>query len=417
MERMNRVLRRLNQELTERQELAGKHNATGLTELRKLLPKSQRPAHILVLIDGWDALSTMLDDHDQGQLLQDVMRLLREGAGVGVHVVATSERSLLGGRLSSHNDHKLLLRQADRTDYQAAGLRLTKVPANVIPGRGWHVRTGTETQIAVLAAGGGTEQVEAIREIAIEARKRDSKVPADRRPFAVAELPSSVEFAQAYEMVPAENRRPQWGLIGLGGDEGGPLGVDLAGVASSFAVLGPPGSGRSNTLSGLAVSLLAGGTSLVLITPRDTPLRMLERNPHVILLSQADPGEDLLKSALDRIAGPKVVMIDDADLVMMAAADKLLKEIIVSGRDNGTGLVFGASIDGFQTGMGGWPTAARRARRGLLIEPRSIGDGDLIGVRLSHNITRATPKPGRAWTTGPGATPVAVQIPLTTLRV
>lgn len=417
MERMNRVLRRLNQELTERQELAGKHNATGLTELRKLLPKAQRPAHILVLIDGWDALSTMLDDHDQGQLLQDVMRLLREGAGVGVHVVATSERSLLGGRLASHNDHKLLLRQADRTDYQAAGLRLTKVPANVIPGRGWHVLTGTETQIAVLAAGGGAEQVEAIREIAIEARKRDSKVPADRRPFAVAELPSSIEFAQAYELVAPADRRAQWGLIGLGGDEGGPLGVDLAGVASSFAVLGPPGSGRSNTLSGLAVSLLAGGTSLVLITPRDTPLRMLERHPQATLLSMPDPGEDVLKAALDRIPGPKVVMIDDADLVMMAAADKLLKEIIVSGRDNGTGFVFAASIDGFQSGMGGWPTAARRARRGLLIEPRSIGDGDLIGVRLSHNITRATPKPGRAWTTGPGATPVAVQIPLTTLRV
>ncbi|MDX6263508.1 MAG: segregation ATPase FtsK/SpoIIIE, family [Kribbellaceae bacterium] len=417
MERMNRVLRRLNQELTERQELAGKHNATGLTELRKLLPKAERPAHILVLIDGWDALSTMLDDHDQGQLLQDVMRLLREGAGVGVHVVATSERSLLGGRLSSHNDHKLLLRQADRTDYQAAGLRLTKVPANVIPGRGWHVLTGTETQIAVLAAGGGTEQVEAIREIAIEARKRDAKVPADRRPFAVAELPSSIEFSQAYEMVPASDRRPQWGLIGLGGDEGGPLGVDLAGVASSFAVLGPPGSGRSNTLSGLAVSLLAGGTSLVLITPRDTPLRMLQRHPQVTLLDQADPGEDVLRAALEQIPGPKVVMIDDADLVMMAAADKLLKELVVSGRDNGAGLVFAASIDGFQTGMGGWPTAARRARRGLLIEPRSIGDGDLIGVRLSHNITRATPKPGRAWTTGPGATPLAVQIPLTTLRV
>ncbi|WP_328332295.1 FtsK/SpoIIIE domain-containing protein [Kribbella sp. NBC_00382] len=416
MERMSRVLRRLNQEITERQELAGKHNATGLTELRKLLPKGSRPAHILVLIDGWDALSSMLDDHDQGQVLQDVMRLLREGAGVGVHVVATSERSLLGGRLASHNDHKLLLRQADRTDYQAAGLRLTKVPANVRPGRGWHVLTGTETQIAILAEGGGTAQVDAIREIAAEARKRDAKVPADRRPFAVAELPSSVEFAAAYELVAADDRRPQWGLIGLGGDEAGALGVDLSGVASSFAVLGPPGSGRSNALSSLAVSLLAGGTSLVLITPRETPLRTLERHPQVVLMTHADPGEDMLRATLDAINGPKVVMIDDADLVMMAAADKLLKEIVISGRDNNVGLIFGASTDGFQSGMGGWPTAARRARRGLLIEPRSIGDGDLIGVRLSHNITRATPKTGRAWTTGPGSTPIAVQIPLTTLR-
>ncbi|MGC4936465.1 FtsK/SpoIIIE domain-containing protein [Kribbella sp. DT2] len=417
MERMGRVLRRLNQEITQRQELAGKHNATGLTELRKVLPKAERPAHILVLIDGWDALSATLEDHDQGQILQDVIRLLREGAGVGVHVVVTSERSLLGGRLASHNDHKLLLRQAERTDYQAAGLRLNKVPAVIGPGRGWHVLTGSETQIVVLAEGGGAAQVEAIREIAIEARKRDSKVPADRRPFPVTELPTAVEFSAAFDLVPAEYRRPLWGLIGVGGDDAGPLGVDLAGVASSFAVLGPPGSGRSNTLSCLAVSLLAGGTSLILITPRDTQLRTLERHPQVVLMSSGDPGEDQLRATLDQIAGPKVVMIDDADLLMSAAADRVLKEIIVSGRDNGVGLVFGASTDGFQSGMGGWPTAARRARRGVVTEPHSFGDGDLIGVRLNHNITRAAPKLGRAWTTGPGSVPIAVQLPLTTLRV
>lgn len=417
MERMARVLRRLNLEITRRQELAGKHNATGLTELRKVLPKAERPAHILVLIDGWDALSATLDDHDQGQMLQDVIRLLREGAGVGVHVVVTSERSLLGGRLASHNDHKLLLRQAERTDYQAAGLRLTKVPANVNAGRGWHVLTGSETQIAVLAEGGGAEQVEAIREIAVEARKRDAKVPAVRRPFPVAELPTSVEFNAAYERVPAENRRPLWGLIGLGGDDAGPLGVDLAGSASSFAVLGPPGSGRTNTLSCLAVSLLAGGTSLVVITPRESQLRTLTSHPQVVLMSSGDPSEDQLRSTLDQIAGPKVVMIDDADLIMSAAADKVLKEIIVSGRDHGVGLVFSASTDGFQSGMGGWPTAARRARRGVVTEPHSFGDGDLIGVRLNHTITRAAPKLGRAWTTGHGSTPLAVQLPITMLRV
>ncbi|MEV6893138.1 FtsK/SpoIIIE domain-containing protein [Kribbella sp. NPDC051137] len=415
MERMARLLRKLNQELSERQELAGQHNATGLNELRKVLPKSERPAHVLVFIDGWDALSVLLDDHDHGQLLQDVMRLLREGGGLGIHLIATSERSLLGGRLASHNDHKLLLRQADRTDYQAAGLRLAKVPSMVMPGRGWHVLTATETQVAVLAAGGGSEQVGAIRAIAAEAVERDAKMPAARRPFKVAELPSSVEFAQAYERVPAAERRPQWGLIGLGGDEGGAIGVDLAGVGSSYAVLGPPGSGRSNALSCLAVSLLAGGSSLIVITPRESPLRMLARHPNVVLMSQADPAEDVLRGTLDQVPGPKVVVIDDADLVMTAAADKVLKDIVVSGRDQGTAVIFGATTDGFQSGMSGWASAARRARRGLLLEARSISEGDLIGVRVGPNVVRATPRPGRAWTTGPASQPLAVQVPLTVL--
>ncbi|MFK4083718.1 FtsK/SpoIIIE domain-containing protein [Kribbella sp. NPDC020789] len=416
MERLTRLLRRLNQELTERQELAGQHNATGLNELRKALPKAKRPAHIMVLIDGWDALSTMLDDHDGGNLFGEVLRLLREGGGLGIHLIATSERSLLGGRLSSHNDHKLLLRQADRTDYQAAGLRLAKVPAMVAAGRGWHVLTGTETQVAVLAEGGGSAQVEAIRAIAAEAKKRDFKVAPDRRPFTIAELPSSVEFAEAYELVAATDRRPLWGLIGLGGDEGGAIGVDLAGVSSSYAVLGSPGSGRSNALSCLAVSLLAGGSSLIVITPRESPLRMLQRHPQVVLMEHADPPEDVLRATLDAVPGPKVVVIDDADLVMTSAADKILKDIVVSGRDQGVGLIFAATTDGFQSGLSGWSSAARRARRGLLLEARSMSDGELIGVRVGSNITRATPRLGRGWTTGPASQPLTVQVPLTVLR-
>nr|WP_238355289.1 FtsK/SpoIIIE domain-containing protein [Kribbella sandramycini] len=416
MERMTRLLRRLNQELTERQELAGQHNATGLTELRKALPKAKRPAHIMVLIDGWDALSTMLDDHDSGNLFSEVLRLLREGGALGIHLIATSERSLLGGRLSSHNDHKLLLRQADRTDYQAAGLRLAKVPAMVGSGRGWHVLTATETQVAVLAEGGGSAQVEAIRAIAAEAAKRDFKVAAARRPFTIAELPTAVEFAEAYEKVAAEDRRPLWGLVGLGGDEGGAIGVDLAGIGSSYAVLGSPGSGRSNALSCLAVSLLAAGSSLVVITPRESPLRMLQRHPQVALMSQADPAEDILRAALDGLTGPKVIVIDDADLLMTAAADKILKDIVVSGRDQGLALIFAATTDGFQSGLSGWASAARRARRGLLLEARSMSDGDLIGVRLGPSVLRATPRLGRAWTTGPAAQPQTVQVPLTILR-
>jgi DNA segregation ATPase FtsK/SpoIIIE, S-DNA-T family len=416
MERLSRLVRRLNQELTERQDLAGLHNATGLEELRRILPKAEQPAHLLVLIDGWDALSVLLEEHDHGQLLQEVLRLLREGAGLGIHVVATSERSLLGGRLASHNDHKLLLRQADRTDYHAAGLPLGKVPVAVPPGRGWHVLTGTETQIALLAPGGGSEQAEALRAIGAEARRRDSKVPAARRPFTVAELPTAVEFAEAYEKVAEADRRPQWGLVGLGGDDAGPIGVDLAGSGSCFAVLGPPGSGRSNTLASLAVSLLAGGSSLVVVTPRESPLRSLSQHAQVVVLTESDPAEETVRAALERLRGPRVVLIDDADLLMSPAADKVLKEIVVSGRDQGLGLVFAASSDGFQSGMSGWASAARRARRGLLLEPRQQLEGELIGVRLGPSIIRATPRPGRGWTTGAGGTPTAVQVPLTTLR-
>jgi S-DNA-T family DNA segregation ATPase FtsK/SpoIIIE len=417
MERLERLLHRLTTVLTERQEQSSASSAAGLNELRALLPKAERPAHILLLIDGWDALSGVLDDHDNGRLVDLVTRLLREGAAAGIHVVATSERSLLGGRLAAHNDHKLLLRQGDRNDYQLVGLSPSKVPAAMPPGRGWHVLSGTETQVALLAAGtGGQEQAEALRAIGARARLRDTAVPAGRRPFPVAALPRSADFAEAYGQVTAELHRPMWGLLGLGGDDAGPVGVDFAGSASAFAVLGPPGSGRSTALASLAVSLLAGGTSLVVLTPRDSPLRALARHRQARVLTDLDPSAQQVQAALEEFTGPRVVVVDDADLLAMPACDRVLKEIAVSGRDRGLGLLYGGPADSLQVAMGSWVTAAKRSRRGLLLAPKSLQEGDMIGVRLPVHLVRSAPVVGRGWTTGPSGEVMAIQVPLTVLR-
>ncbi|WP_313896370.1 FtsK/SpoIIIE domain-containing protein, partial [Streptomyces sp. YIM 98790] len=158
-ERLERLLTRLSAELTERQRRMAARGCAALGELRAALPPAERPAHLLLLIDGWDALSAMLDDYDGGRLYAEVVRLLREGVAAGVHVVATSERLLLGGRLAAHNDRRLVLRQSDRGDYQLAGMTRGQVPARIPPGRGWHAPSGVEVQIALLpvpAPAGGT---------------------------------------------------------------------------------------------------------------------------------------------------------------------------------------------------------------------------------------------------------------------
>ncbi|WP_234326158.1 FtsK/SpoIIIE domain-containing protein [Streptomyces sp. NRRL S-495] len=416
-ERLERLLHRLTAELTRRQELCSERNAAGLNELRAALPKPERPAHVLLLIDGWDALSGLLDDHDNGRLADLVTRLLREGAAAGIHVVATSERSLLGGRLAAHNDHKLLLRQGDRNDYQLVGLSPSKVPAGIPAGRGWHTLSGTETQVALLAPGaGGREQARALAAIGAESTRRDGAVPAGLRPFPVAALPRSVDFAEAYAAVPEDSRRPLWGLLGLGGDDAGPVGVDLAGAAAAFAVLGPPGSGRSTALASLAVSLLAGGTGLVVLAPRHSPLRALARHARARVLTDADPSAQDVQAALDGLTGPRVVVVDDADLLAAPACDRVLKEVAAFGRDRGLGLVYAGSADALQLAMGSWLSAAKRARRGLLLGPKSLQEGDMIGVRLPVHLIRATPVAGRGWTTGRGGEAMAVQVPLTVLR-
>ncbi|WP_220040418.1 FtsK/SpoIIIE domain-containing protein [Nonomuraea aridisoli] len=416
-ERLTRLLHRLAAELTARQERIAAHGAAGLNELRGLLPKAERPAHILLFVDGWDALQGMLDEFDNGRPADVMTRLLREGAAAGLHVIATSERSLLSGRMSSHNDHKLMLRQGDRNDYQLVGMLPSKAPANVPPGRGWHVLSGTETQVALLSAGeGGQEQAEALRAIARTARRREAALPAGRLPFRVATLPRSVDFAAAYALVPAEPRRPMWGLLGVGGDDAAPVGVDFAGSSAVFAVLGPAGSGRSTALAALSVSLLAGGTSLVVLTPRDSPLRALSRHPQARVFAEADPAAESVQAALDELPGPKVVVVDDADLLASPACDRVLKEIALSGRDHGLGLLYAGMAESLQLALGSWVSAARRARRGVLLAPKSMQEGDMIGVRLPTHLLRTAPSPGRGWTGGPGGEVMAVQVPLTVLR-
>ena len=48
-------------------------------------------------------------------------------------------------------------------------------------------------------------------------------------------------------------------------------------------------------------------------------------------------------------------------------------------------LVFGGNAEDMCAGFSGWQVEARRARRGCLLSPQPISDGDLVGVRLARS--------------------------------
>ncbi|MQS09557.1 FtsK/SpoIIIE domain-containing protein, partial [Streptomyces alkaliphilus] len=426
-ERLERLLHRLSGELTRRQRLLSEHDCASWTELRGKLSRARRPAHLMLLIDGWDSLSGLLDDYDGGRLYGEVVRLLREGAAVGMHVIATSERLLLAGRLGAHNDKRLLLRQAEAGDYFHVGLSRDRLPTHVPEGRAWHAPSGLETQIALLpgpeddrddtpdtGAARVPDQAEALRRIAREAARRDGDIPADRRPFPIAELPGSLTFQQAAERLPADSGRPLWALVGLGGDDAGPIGFDFAAEGGAFVVAGPPRSGRTTALASMAVSLLMGGTSLVVLAPRESQLRRLAAHDLARVLTDADPSATDVEEALEATGGrPTVLVVDDAELLANCAADKVLRRVLASGRDRGQALLVGCTAEA--TGNLGWVGQLKRVRRGLLTSPKSIVEGELIGCRMSGEQVRMSLPPGRAWTAGPHGGPLAVQVPLTVL--
>lgn len=101
---------------------------------------------VLLLVDRWDALTDAAEASDDRSVLAGLERLATEGGRVGIVVVATGDRTLLTGRLTSVFPDRLVLRLADAHDYLAIGL---PGPAgHGEPGRGWRGADAVETQVA-----------------------------------------------------------------------------------------------------------------------------------------------------------------------------------------------------------------------------------------------------------------------------
>jgi S-DNA-T family DNA segregation ATPase FtsK/SpoIIIE len=415
LERISRLLNRLTAELVRRQELLAANSAGSLTELRAAVPPAQRPPHLVLLIDGWDTLNALIGDIEDGRMVSQVAMLLREGAAAGIHVIISSERALMGGRIAALNDNKLLLRMNDAGDYVMHGIERQRIPSAFPSGRGFRTDRGTELQVALLPGGlSGQEQADALRRIGTEAANRDRGVPAAARPFRIETLPTTITFKEAYSRAEALQQRPLMGMVGLGGDDVAPVWVDFSGVASTYTVVGPPGSGRSTALASLAVSLLRGGTGVVALTPRESLLRGLEGRPGAAVVSSLTPTEPELKAALESVGGgPAVVVVDDADLLAMSPVDNLLRDIASSGRDRSLGLVCAGPAEAMLSPISGWIGQVRRSRKGLLLSPQSVGEGDILGLRLPHNAIRVNRVPGRGFTADNGGGLLTVLVPQT----
>ena len=292
------------------------------------------------------------------------------------------------------------------------------LPGRMPPGRAWQSENLGEMQLALLAPDpSGQAQADALRRIARAAHERDAGTMAAMRPFTVGKLPIGIDFTAAYRQLPQAS--PMVGLLGIGADEAGPVTVDFAGRGHAFMVVGPGGSGRSTVLATLAVSLLAAKTRLLLLTPRESPLRRLGRDPNVRVLTAseiADPAK--IEAALAEIGTPCVILLDDVDvLVRVFGPDALLRELITTGQDRGIGLAVAGTAEALMQNPGTWIGELRRTRQGVLLQPQSLNEGDLAGARLPLELVRRPLRLGRGYVAHPvtGAA-IAVALPLTELR-
>jgi DNA segregation ATPase FtsK/SpoIIIE, S-DNA-T family len=400
--RTARLLRLLSAEVSRRQRELAEAGFASLQEQRRARPDAALP-YVVLLLDRMEGFTARYAEFDGGRLVEEVEGLLRVGPAVGVFTVVSADRTGFTPRMGSALGARLVLAQADRDDYAVFGLNPRAVPSRMPPGRALWTASGSadgvqEVQIALLTPDpAGAAQAAAVRAVAEQARQRRPAVPRRGRPRRVDALPERITLSAAQELREAP---PPGGdtvcTVGVGGDELGPVELDLADTGPCFVVAGRPRTGRSTALACVVHSLrgrATGGLPVLVITPRPSPLRELAGLPGVVDVLEGGP--DLGAEIDDVLAehpGPLALVVDDAELVEDRHADSVLERVVKGARDEQRVVVAAATTDDLLSSrFRGWLGAARRSRAGLLLAPASHIDGEVFDLRLPRSTTGGGP--------------------------
>ncbi|TFV81256.1 FHA domain-containing protein [Blastococcus sp. CT_GayMR20] len=349
---------------------------------RRAAPRPDGQPLILLLVDGVEAITALLDESDPGRGSANLLRLLRDGGPAGLTCVVTADRAVPGGRLAATARQRLVLPLPDRADYAVAGVAARAVPAHRPPGRALLGEDALECQLAFPrppAPGAPWRRTSTPPPLRIAELLPDPLVP-------VGPLLSKDEGSLALP-------------IGPGGDEGSPLVVHLL-RSGGLLVSGPPGSGRSTTLDAFEERLASRGVAVVRIgRPGDLAVAENHGTPWLEPVDQ----NGMAGWLADLDGRPGVVIADDvgapADIPVLA---------LLAARGAGSRAVLLAAGDPGQLAAHyqGPVAALRRGRSGLLLCP-GPGDADLVGVRLPR--TPIPVRPGSGWLVdGPSVTRVQV---------
>ena len=169
-DRQLRLIRYLGWEVAERRELA----ATDPAAL------AARP-HIVLGLDNFGGFRSAFEDPGDMATKDAVSRLVADGPGVGIVVVATAKQPIeIPTNISSLVPAKLVMRLADRYEY--AGLGVTTDEPTEIPGRAFEAGTSLEVQLTEYSA----HDLEALAATV-------AAPPTGSAPWPIELLPSEVE--------------------------------------------------------------------------------------------------------------------------------------------------------------------------------------------------------------------------------
>jgi S-DNA-T family DNA segregation ATPase FtsK/SpoIIIE len=407
--RVRRLLDRLAEEVTRRQELLAQARLGSVAEQRAASAGGAALPWMLLLVDGWEGLTAALAELDPAAGAEPFLRLLQEGPAAGLCVVLAGGRDLLTGRVASLVGHRVVLALPDRLDFGLAGIPPREVPGHLPPGRAL-VPTAAGVLEAQLALP-GTEadaagQAAALAALAQEAEQRDP-VLRDPRPLRVQEMPAvlpwDVATAAVAEGVHPRAAGPLWTLVGLGGDDLRPLGVDPTADGPLLLIAGSARTGRSTALAAIGRWHGDRGVPVIAVAPRRSPLHRAAGSPDGPGGVWATDGTDpealraLIAEARRTVArsgaGPLVLLVDDVEHVADTAAGDVLTDLVSASEPGELLVAVAGTAEAFTAAYRGLGALARTSRCALLLGRCGVAERDLAGTAVPR--TAAGP-PGRA---------------------
>jgi S-DNA-T family DNA segregation ATPase FtsK/SpoIIIE len=348
---------------------------------------------VVLLIDGWETLSSTWMDVDHGRLIDELISVLRDGPAVGVQAAISGGRSLLTGAVSTLLAERVVLRFADPADALLAGVPAAKVmgtgAVSAHPvGRGLFLSpdypTASEIQVAIAPESGHCDPPEPgpadttepglavtgpARDLGKRSRWRIPELPQrlDYDELLAALLATSAaqttaDHAQCRDSPSPRILTSRQVPIGIGGDDAVPLHLDLD-EAPVTLLIGPPGSGRTSALRCIAAGLRRSGEPVLSVSGRP------DRDEELALALAKYPEATVLVDDI-RVAG------SPGDGRSVAVGELL---VAWGGR-----LIIASTASDVLAAYRGILAVGRTARSGLILGNPAPGDGEVFGVRLSR---------------------------------
>ncbi|WP_026374184.1 FtsK/SpoIIIE domain-containing protein [Agrococcus lahaulensis] len=398
-ERVQRLLRSLGRELDRRGKAFAEANAASLTEYRELVdPKATR---IFLLLDNfpqfkadWEVTSA------RSPFYQVFMRILGEGRPLGIHAIATADRSgAVPTAVSSNVSRRVVLRLSDESGYMLVGAPKDVLDDQSAPGRA--IIDGLEMQVATL---GGTpnvaEQTKLMGQLADALRAQGVRDVEE-----IGALPTRLELGQ----LPA--RVDDFPVIGVAEDTLAARDFDPIGT---FIVAGPPGSGKTNAMKALVIAMERFDPEVKLFHFAGRRSVLADFRPWVRSATRPDDAKALATELAEIVAdesipGRIMIVMENVPQFADSDAERALKGLFQAINRSDHLLIGDADVTQV-TGGFGFIGDFKAGRKGIVLKPDAY-DGDSVFKVPFPKVKRSDFPEGRGIFVQQGRA-VTVQLPL-----